>query len=408
MNRQRLIEMVKFARWSNILDMYLSTSVLGIGAGMMSTSLVACGGGAAAALPSTVAVSPSVSTVSAVRTDLASPWGLAFLPDASMLVTEKAGKLYWISADGTERREISGVPTVDASGQGGLLDIAIDPDFAINSWVYFSFSEPGIGGNLGKSGTALARARLNGQLLTDLKVIFQQSPKTVGAGHYGSRIVFGRDNSIFLTLGERQLGDPAQDLGQTLGKVVRLQRDGSFPADNPTWGPAALPGIWSLGHRNPQGAALHPLTGELWVSEHGPQGGDEINISRAGKNFGWPIRSYGCPYGSAVGVACRIGGGVHAPTYEEPLTYWQPVSVAPAGLMFYQGAMFPQWRGNLFSGSLAGMALWRMRLEGNAIVEREELFAELKSRIRDVKEAPDGSIMLLTDEGKLVRIFAKP
>jgi glucose/arabinose dehydrogenase len=376
-----------------------------IGVGAMCLSLSACGGGAPSAAPANADVTPQVTTL---RSDLSSPWGLAFLPDGSMLVTEKAGRLLRLSRDGATRTEVKGVPVVDASGQGGLLDVAIDPDFASDAWIYFSYAEPGTQVELGKSGTALAKARLVGNALVDLKVIFRQMPKTAGSGHYGSRIVFARDKSIFLTLGERQLGNPAQDLGQTLGKVVRLQRDGSFPVDNPVLGPTALPGIWSTGHRNPQGAALHPQTGELWVSEHGPQGGDEINIARAGRNYGWPVRSYGCPYGSAVGDACRIGGGVHAPLFEEPLTFWQPLSVAPAGLMFYQGAMFPQWRGDLFSGSLAGMALWRIRLEGNTVVGREALFGDLKSRIRDVREAPDGSVILLTDDGKLMRIAAKP
>lgn len=380
------------------------------GIGLMCVSFTACGGGSASLLPTSTAstgttVTPQVSTL---RADLASPWGLAFLHDGSMLVTEKAGKLYRISADGSVRTEVIGVPVVDAGGQGGLLDVAIDPDFASDPWIYLSYSEPGVGNDLGKSGTALVKARLSGNQLADVAVIFRQQPKVSGSGHYGSRLVFARDKTLFITLGERQLGDPAQDLAQTLGKVVRLQRDGSFPTDNPALGPTALPGIWSIGHRNPQGAAVHPQTGELWVSEHGPQGGDEINIARAGKNYGWPIRSYGCQYGSPIGEACRIGGGIHAPSFEEPLTFWQPISVAPAGLMFYQGNMFPQWRGNLFSGSLAGMALWRMRLDGNTIAERESLFTELKSRIRDVKQAPDGAVMLLTDEGKLLRVAAKP
>jgi glucose/arabinose dehydrogenase len=225
-----------------------------------------------------------------------------------------------------------------------------------------------------------------------------------GGAHYGSRLVFARDKTLFITLGERQLGRPAQDVAQTLGKVVRVNRDGSVPADNPAFGASARPGLWSLGHRNPQGAALHPVTGELWVSEHGAQGGDEINIARAGGNHGWPTVSYGCNYGDPVGTACAIGGGVHAPRFVEPLTWWVPTSIAPSGIAFYGGAMFPEWQGNLFVGALAGQALWRLTLLGDAVTSREKLFEDLGERIRAVKPAPDGALLLLTDSGKLIRI----
>ncbi|MCU7372436.1 PQQ-dependent sugar dehydrogenase [Paucibacter sp. O1-1] len=216
--------------------------------------------------------------------------------------------------------------------------------------------------------------------------------------------MFSNDKTLFVTLGDRQLGSPAQDLAQTLGKVVRINRDGSIPAGNPALGAGARPGIWSYGHRNPQGAALHPSSGELWLSEHGPQGGDEINIARAGANYGWPIKSYGCNYGSPVSEGCRLGGGVHAPAFVEPLTYWVPTSVAPAGLVFYTGAMFPEWRGQLFSGALAGQALWRLQLSGNTVAAREAMFASLGERFRDVRQAPDGALLLLTDSGKLMRL----
>jgi glucose/arabinose dehydrogenase len=235
-------------------------------------------------------------------------------------------------------------------------------------------------------------------------VIFRQRPKVSGGGHFGSRLVFGRDKALFITLGERQKFTPAQDLAQTLGKVVRVQRDGTPAAGNPSFGSAALPGIWSYGHRNPQGAALHPATGELWFSEHGPQGGDEINIARAGANYGWPLKSYGCNYGEPVGERCRIGGGTHAPAFVEPLSYWVPVSVAPSGLAFYTGAMFPEWQGQLFAGSLAGQALWRLKLDGNAVVERTPMFKALGERFRAVRQAPDGALLLLTDSGKLLRL----
>lgn len=385
---------------------------------MLCTSLLplvltACGGGGAESAPAPApnpapppapvpAPAPQLSTL---RSGLASPWALAVLPDGSLLVTQRGGTLLRLSADGkTVLATLSGVQAVDAAGQGGLLDVALDPDFANTPWVYLSYSEPGSGTEAGRSGTAVARARLAGAALQDWTVIFRQRPKVPGSGHYGSRLVFAPDKSLFITLGERQQGSPAQDLSQTLGKVVRIQRDGSLPTDNPAWGVGALPGIWSRGHRNPQGAAIHPQTGELWISEHGPQGGDEINIARAGANYGWPLRSYGCNYGDPVGEACRIGGGVHAPAYMEPLSYWVPTSVAPAGLLFYTGVMFPEWQGQLFSGSLAGQALWRLSLSGNTVQARESMYASLGERFRDVRQAPDGALLLLTDSGKLLRL----
>ena len=368
--------------------------------------LSACGGGGAGTAPApgpTPAPPPAPApTLTTLRSDLANPWALARLPDGRWLLTERGGRLWLLSADARSKSEVSGLPAVASAGQGGLLDVAVDPDFAQagSAYVYWSYAEPGAGGT---AGTAVARAVLTGQALGPAQVIFRQSPKVGGSGHFGSRLVFARDKTLFITLGERQLGDPAQDLQQSLGKVVRLQRDGGVPSDNPRWTLPALPGGWSLGHRNPQGAALHPDTGELWVSEHGPQGGDELNIARAGANFGWPLRSYGCHYGDPVGEACRIGGGVHAPGYVEPLTYWGPTSIAPSNLVFHSGAMFPEWRGQVLMGSLAGTALWRLVLSGNSVVGRERLLGELGERIREVDEGPDGALWLLTDSGKLLR-----
>jgi len=331
------------------------------------------------------------------------PWALAFVPDGSLLVTLKGGSLLRVGADGKEvSRPLAGVPEVNARGQGGLLDVAVDPDFATTPWVYLSYAENGEGG----SGTAVARGRLVGNELQDMTVIFRQQPKVSGNGHFGSRLVFRRDKSLFVTLGERQKGSPAQDLSSHLGKVVRLHRDGTIPADNPRLGAGALPGLWSYGHRNVQGAALHPVTGELWVNEHGPQGGDEVNIARAGANFGWPERSYGCNYGAPVGDACRIGRGTHAPAYVEPLTTWTPTSIAPSGLAFYTGSLFPEWKGSLFMGSLAGTALWRLSLKGDTVIGRETLFTSLSERIRDVRQGPDGALYLLTDGsgGRILRV----
>lgn len=371
----------------------------------LSISLAACGGGGGAygSLPSDptppTPPAPPASGVAALRTDLGSPWGMARLPSGEWLVTERTGRLWRLSADASAKSEVLGAPAVNSAGQGGLLDVAIDPDYAAGeNWVYLSFSENGAGG----SGTAVARARLSGNQLAGLQVIWRQQPKVSGSGHFGSRLAFGRDKHLFITVGERQLGSPAQDLQQTLGKVIRIQRDGGIPAGNPNWGGPALPGIWSLGHRNPQGAALHPQTGDLWVSEHGPQGGDEVNIARSGGNHGWPVKSYGCNYGDPVGDACRIGGGVHAPTFVEPLTYWVPTSIAPSNIAFYDGAMFSEWRGSLLVGALAGQALWRLSLSGDAVTARETVYSG--ERVRDVKVAPDGSVWMLTDSGKLLRL----
>jgi glucose/arabinose dehydrogenase len=316
-------------------------------------------------------------------------------------VTQKGGSMVIVSADGRSvGAPLGGLPAVAASGQGGLLDVALDPDFATAPWVYWSYSEPGTGSDAGKSGTAVAKGRLVGNALLDVTVIFQQLPKTSGSGHFGSRLVFRGDKTLFVTLGERQLGSPAQDLTGHLGKVVRIDRDGGVPAGNPDLGAGARPQLWSYGHRNPQGAALHPGTGELWLNEHGPQGGDEVNIARAGNNHGWPTKSYGCNYGDPVGDACRIGGGTHAPTFVEPLTYWVPTSIAPSGLCFYTGTMLPEWQGNLFMGALAGQALWRLTLNGNSVASREALFPG--ARVRDVRQGPDGALYMLTD--RIVRI----
>jgi glucose/arabinose dehydrogenase len=250
---------------------------------------------------------------------------------------------------------------------------------------------------------------LVGSTLQNVEVIYRQVPKVSGTGHYGSRLAFAPDGNLFVTLGERQQDDPAhpgsanaQNVNKSLGKVVRIAPDGSTPAGNPALG--GLPQLWSLGHRNPQGAAIHPDSGDLWLNEHGPQGGDELNHVRAGANYGWPLRSYGCPYGSPVGNACRVGGGTHAPTYVEPVSTWVPTSVAPAGLLFVSSDKFPEWRGHALMGSLAGQALWRIQLNGDTEVARERLLANLGERIRDVRQGPDGWLYLLTDSGKLLRV----
>jgi glucose/arabinose dehydrogenase len=365
----------------------------------------ACGGGGGGA-PSPAPPPPGSARVTALNTSLALPWSLAFLPDGRMLVTEKAGHIRRLSADGrTIEADLSGVPAVAASGQGGLLDIVLDPGFATTPWVYFSYSEPGTGSEAGLAGTAVARAQLVGNALQGLQVIYRQVPKVSGTGHFGSRLAFARDGTLFISLGERQKGSPAQDLATSLGKIVRIRPDGSVPPDNPTLGAGARPEIWSYGHRNPQGLALHPDTGELWNTEHGPQGGDELNAVQRGGNHGWPLVSYGCEYGAPVGDGCRIGGGTHAPNYVEPVAYWVPVSTAPSSLLLYTGSGFPEWRGQAFVGALAGQTLWRLVLSGHREVSRDEpLKGLLNERVRCVRQGPDGWIYLLTDAGRLLRI----
>jgi glucose/arabinose dehydrogenase len=329
------------------------------------------------------------------------PWGLAFLPDGRALVTERPGRLRIISKDGRVSKPLLGVPEVAAANQGGLLDVALDPAFASNQWIYLSYAEAR---GQEASGTTVARARLSNDGLHDLEVIFRQQPAVDSGGHFGSRLVFARDGRLFVTLGERQakhFSEMAQDLGTHFGKVVRIEQDGRVPADNPFLGQSgALPEIWSSGHRNPQGAALHPETGELWVTEHGPRGGDELNVARAGRNYGWPVITYGLAYSGA-----KIGEGARKAGLEQPVWYWLP-SIAPSGLAFYTSSRIPEWSGNLFAGALRGNFLSRLVLDGDRVIHEERLFEGLKARIREVRQGPDGLLYLLTDspEGRILRI----
>lgn len=345
--------------------------------------------------------------VQELNSRLKSPWGMTFLPDKRLLVTEKNGTILIISADGkTIEQRIENLPVVVDRGQGGLLDVVLDPDFSKNNTIYWSYTEAGKGKDKNLTGTAIARGQLRNNTLQNISVIYRQTPKVKGDGHFGSRLVFLKDKTLLISLGERQLFTPAQDMSQSLGKVIRLNRDGSLPANNPKWKQAnALPEIYSLGHRNPQGAAINPQTGELWISEHGPQGGDEINRILPGKNYGWPVVSYGCNYGQPVGKQCRLGAGKHGPKYIEPLSYWVPISIAPSNMMFYTGKVFTKWNGNVLVGALAGKALWRLQYAGTKEIGREKLLAELQERIRDVEQGPDGLIYLVTDNGKLFKIY---
>jgi glucose/arabinose dehydrogenase len=334
-----------------------------------------------------------------VAEGLEHPWGMTFLPDGRVLVTERPGRLRIIERDGKASPPITGVPAVDATKQGGLLDVALDPAFGENRLVYLSYSEPREGGN----GTSVARGVLEGGGLTGVQVIFRQQPAMEGGYHFGSRLVFDRGGRLFITLGERNVGRAqAQTLDNTIGKIVRINPDGSIPPDNPFVGKkGALPEIWSYGHRNVQGAALHPVTGELWANEHGPKGGDELNRVLPGRNYGWPTVSYGVEYSGA-----KISDSGTAPGIEPPVHYWVP-SIATSGLMFYTGERFPTWRGCVFVGGLKSQQLVRLRLDGDRVVEEERLLrGVMKERVRDVEQGPDGYIYLLTDEdnGRLLRL----
>jgi glucose/arabinose dehydrogenase len=350
----------------------------------------ALAGQADAAPGEVLATIGDVAEVSVHAEGLEHPWSLAFLPDGRALVTERPGRMRYVSPNGELSEPIAGVPQVDARGQGGLLDVALDPDFAQNGLIYLSYAEAGSGGN----GTAVARGRLNGERLEDVDVIFRQLPKKNSSKHFGSRLVFDREGHLFITLGERSsFADEAQNLTGHLGKVVRIKRDGGVPEDNPFVGREGVrPEIWSYGHRNPQGAALRPEDGSLWVIEHGARGGDEINIVRPGRNYGWPVIAYGRHYSGL-----KIGEGTHKAGMEQPIFYWDP-SIAPSGAMFYTGNAFPQWRGNLFVGALKDHLLVRLTLDGDAVLRQDKYLEELSLRIRDVRQGPDDAIYLLTDE----------
>ena len=326
--------------------------------------------------------------VETVATELSHPWGLAFLPDGRMLVTERSGTLRLVSKDGKLSPPLSGVPKVVVAGQGGLLDVAIDPDFKSNSLVYLTYSEPGEGG----AGTAVARGKLGESGLDGVEVIFRQEPKVGGGNHFGSRLVFAPDGKLFVTLGERFTFTPAQDLTNDLGKIVRINPDGSVPKDNPFVGRTdARPEIWSYGHRNPQGAAILPKTGKLWETEFGPMGGDELNIPQAGANYGWPVVSWGSHY-----TGEDIPDPPTHPEFADAIYHWNPV-ISPSGITFYTADAIPAWKGNLLIAALSGQAIVRLTLDGEKVVDEERI--PMGARIRDVVQGPDGTVYALTDEG---------
>ncbi|OGA57692.1 MAG: glucose dehydrogenase [Betaproteobacteria bacterium RIFCSPLOWO2_12_FULL_65_14] len=329
---------------------------------------------------------------------LEQPWSLAFLPDGRMLVTEKRGRLRVINQGRLETQPIGGLPQVTVHGQGGLHDVVLHPQFEKNRLVYLAYAARGADG----VGTELARGRLSGDRLEDLQVLFRQSPKGRAGQHFGGRIVFDRAGYLYLTLGDRGEKERAQRPDDHAGSVIRLHDDGRVPADNPFAGkPGWKPEKYTLGNRNMQGAALHPQTGVLWVHEHGPQGGDEVNIIRAGANYGWPVITYGVNYG----IGTRIGEGTQKPGMVQPIHYWVP-SIAPSGMAFYTGERFPRWKGSLFVGALRGAMLVRLALDGEKVVKEERLLQNALGRIRDVRMGPDGYLYLLTDDsdGILARL----
>jgi len=351
--------------------------------------------------PKSIAL-PGTAKITEVARGLEHPWGLASLPDGRMLVTERPGRLRLVGKDGKLSAPLTGVPAVHASGQGGLLDVTLDPRFAQNRTLYLSYSEPGEGGT---SGTAVASARLGNAGLENVKVIYRQQPKTQGSAHYGSRIVFRRDGTMFITQGDRfSQRDQAQVLTSGIGKVIRIHPDGSIPKDNPFAGRKDVrPEIWSYGHRNVQAATLHPQTGQLWTVEHGARGGDELNHPEAGKNYGWPVITYGIDYSGR-----KIGEGTAKAGMEQPVYYWDPV-IAPSGMIVYTGDNYPGWKNSVFIGSLQPGALVRLTLANGRVSKEERYLGELGDRIRDIEQGPDGLLYLITDEdeGRILRIDPK-
>lgn len=334
-----------------------------------------------------------------VAEGLEHPWGFAFLPDGALLVTERPGRLRLITQDGQVSAPIAGLPEIWAGGQGGLLDVALDPDYAETGRIFFSYSEAGDGG----AGTAVARAvydrAANG--LRDVEVIFRQMPKSRGGRHFGSRLVFAEDKTLFITLGDRGERDRTQDFTINRGQVVRITRDGAIPDDNPFVGvEGRRPEVWSYGHRNPQGAALNPETGALWLNEHGAQGGDEVNVPQPGLNYGWPLAHYGEDYGGG-----QFGQGTKVAGMEQPLWYWVP-SIAPSGMTFYTDQKVPGWTGDVFVGALRYRLVARLDVEDGRIIHEERMLEGLEARIRAVSQGPAGDLWLLTDSanGALLRV----
>ena len=346
---------------------------------------------AASAQPQSVEAEIGTIAVETIVGGLVHPWGLTFLPDGRMLVTERAGRLRIVGTDGELSEPLAGVPEVFNQGQGGLLDVEIDPDFTSNSLVYLSYAEPGEGG----ASTAVARGRLVDHALEGTEVIFRQQPKVEGENHFGSRLAFSPDGKLFVTMGERFKFEPAQDLTSHLGTVARINPDGSVPEDNPFVDQEnALPEIWSYGHRNIEGAFIHPETGVLWAHEMGPRGGDELNIPEAGRNYGWPVVSWGRHYDFVQGGS-DIPDPSTRPEFAQSIYHWNPV-ISPSGMIYYTGDRFPEWQGNVLIGGLSSKALIRLAVDGEQVLSEEQI--DMGTRIREVAQGPDGAIYVLTDE----------
>jgi aldose sugar dehydrogenase len=368
---------------------------------LLVTGAIALSATAATAAPQSYPSSAGNLMVETITSGLVNPWALAFLPDGRLLVTERPGRMRIIGKDGRHSPALGGVPAVFARGQGGLHDVVLDRNYAQTSTIYFCFAEPANGG----ARTALARARLVDEgtaRLDDVKVIFHQEGPLSSGNHFGCRIAQAPDGNLFLTMGDHfAFRNEAQNLANHLGKIVRIRPDGSVPPDNPFVNRAgAKPEIWSYGHRNAQGAAINPQSGKLWEHEHGPRGGDEINIPEAGKNYGWPVIGYGIDYdGTKIHESAQKAG------MEQPIKYWVP-SIAPSGMAFYSGDLFPSWRGSLFVGALAGQILVRLDVRGDTVGSEERLLRELNERIRDVRAGPDGALWLATDNsaGRILRV----
>jgi glucose/arabinose dehydrogenase len=391
--------------------------VLSVLAGALMLALSACSQGDSSTASSAVAAAQAAPAAPAQETAIArsqqgevrittvaagleNPWALAFLPDGRMLVTERPGRMRIVAADGTLSEPLSGVPPVVAEGQGGLFDVQLAPDFDSSARIYFSYAEPGEGK---LASTAVAHARLTDSGLEDVQVIFSQEPKLDTRHHFGSRLVFDGEGHVFITLGDRGVRPTAQDLSSHMGGVIRVNLDGSVPADNPFLSTeGALPEFWSYGHRNQQGAARNPWTGALWTHEHGPKGGDEINIPQPGKNYGWPLATHGINYS---GEPIPEATGSSAPGTEQPHHYW-PVSPGISGMAFYDHSRFPAWEKSVFIGALAQRNLIRLSLDGDAVTGEERLLTEQGWRIRDVRVGPDGAVYVVTDEpnGRIAKL----
>jgi glucose/arabinose dehydrogenase len=344
---------------------------------------------------------PDPFTLTTIAKGLQNPWGLALLPDGRYLVTERPGRLRLVAKDGTLSEPLGGVPEVLARGQGGLLDITLSPKFSEDKLVYFSFAEPGEGG----AGTAVGRGKLGEKALENVEVIWRQTPKVNSPNHWGSRIVFRPDGTLYVTLGDRFNQRPlVNDLSTTIGKVVRINSDGSIPKDNPFVGKAGVKGeIWSAGHRSVQAATLDPKTNQLWTVEHGARGGDELNHPEAGKNYGWPTITYGIDYNGS-----KIGEGTEKEGLEQPVYYWDPV-IAPSGAVFYTGDAFPDWKGDFFVGSMQPGGLVRLKIENGKVTKETRYIGNPKQRVRDIQQGTDGLLYIITDspQGQIIRLDKK-